>query len=65
MRTPTMSDIGALQWMREKGFDFEYHTRVTHPGDGSTEVWCYEIGYRLEKDGTVASIGLPGLPASG
>ena len=51
--TPTMADIGAMQWLREKGFDFDYHTQVAHRSDGGTEVWCYDVGYRLEKDGNV------------
>lgn len=58
-QSPVMDDIGALQWMREKGFDFDYHTRVAQFGDGSTEVWCYEVGYRLEKDGRVEPLPRP------
>ena len=59
----TVDDIGALHWMREKGYDFSYQTRVTHHADGSTEVWCYDAGYRLEKDGHVAPLGAASTPA--
>lgn len=51
--SPTMADIGSLQWLREKGFDFAYHTHVAHGRDGGTELWCYDAGYRLERDGSV------------
>lgn len=65
-QAPVMGDIGALEWMREKGFDFEYHTRVSRRGDGTTEVWCYEVGYRLETDGRVEPLTAPsGRPSSG
>ncbi|MDB4787116.1 hypothetical protein OAG26_00240 [Flavobacteriales bacterium] len=53
---PTMSDIGGLQWLREKGFAFEYHTHVRHASDGGTEVWVYDKGYRLERDGHVKPV---------
>ncbi|MDA9864344.1 hypothetical protein N9C70_04665 [Flavobacteriales bacterium] len=53
---PTMSDIGGLQWLREKGFAFEYHTHVRHVHDGGTEVWVYDTGYRLERDGHVKPV---------
>ena len=53
----TMDDIGGLHWMRERGFDFSYHTHVTNHADGSTEVWCYDAGYRLERNGNVAPLG--------
>ena len=51
-----MSDIGPLQWLREKGFEFDYHTHMTSGTDGLTEVWCYDIGYRVAWDGTVEPI---------
>lgn len=59
---PVMDDIGALHWMQEKGFDFAYHTHVSRHVDGSTEMWCYEVGYRIEKDGHVEP--LPSAPSS-
>lgn len=65
-KAPVMGDIGALEWMREKGFDFEYHTRVSRKEDGTTEIWCYEVGYRLEQDGRVEPLPLPSRrPSSG
>lgn len=53
---PTMSDIGGMQWLRDKGFAFEYHTHVKHVSDGGTEVWVYDTGYRLERDGVVQPV---------
>ncbi len=50
---PAMADIGSLQWLKEKGFEFDYHTSMTRGMDGGTEVWCYDVGYRVERDGTV------------
>lgn len=52
-RAPTMADIGSLQWLRERGFDFSYHTHVSRQQDGGTELWCYDAGYRLDRDGSV------------
>ena len=51
--SPTMADIGSLQWLSDKGFDFDFYTRVHQRGDGRTEVWCYEVGFSLERDGSV------------
>ena len=53
---PAMSDIGGLQWLRERGFAFEYHTHVRHVSDGGTEVWVFDTGYRLERDGYVKPV---------
>lgn len=53
---PTMSDIGGLQWLRERGFAFEYHTHIKHNSDGGTEVWVYDTGYMLERDGLVKPV---------
>ena len=54
--SPTMADIGSLQWLRQTGFSFDYHTPVLNHSDGGTEVWCYDAGYRLERDGAVHPI---------
>jgi predicted nucleic acid-binding Zn ribbon protein len=36
--------------LKEKGFDFRYHTSSTHARDGGTCYYCYDQGYvRMEK----------------
>ncbi len=50
------SDVGALQWLKRRGFDFDYHTRLVRQADGRTEVWCYDTGYRIDARGRVEAI---------
>ena len=54
-----MSDIGGMQWLRNNGFAFEYHTHVKHASDGGTEVWVYDTGYKLDSDGAVKPVWEP------
>jgi hypothetical protein len=44
---PSCSDIGGLQWLRSRGYDFDVHTRLVPHPDGGTEVWCYDLGVRI------------------
>jgi len=43
----TCSDIGGLQWLHSKGYDFDVHTQLVPHPEGGTEVWCYDIGLRI------------------
>ena len=43
----TCSDIGAMQWLKSKGYDFDVHTRLGLRSDGTTEIWCYDAGLRI------------------
>lgn len=54
--SPRISDVGQLEWLRRKGFDFEHHTRLHRSSDGGTEIWCYDIGYRIDEQGRVAPL---------
>lgn len=33
------------RWLRERGFDFRYHTTIVKARDGSICYYCYEQGY--------------------
>ena len=38
-------------WLRNNGFDFNYHTHIEPLVDGKLAIMCYEEGYVLEADG--------------
>lgn len=44
---PNCSDIGGLQWLKSKGYDFDVHTHLGLHPDGATEIWCYDAGLRI------------------
>ena len=54
--SPRMCDVGQLEWLRRKGFDFEHHTRLHRSSDGGTEIWCYDTGYRIDEQGRIAPL---------
>ena len=47
----TCSDMGGFQWLRNRGFDFDVHTRMIWHSDGGTEIWCYDEGLRILPNG--------------
>lgn len=40
-----------FEWLRRKGFDFNFHTHVQPIGDGRLAIMCYEEGYVIHDDG--------------
>lgn len=38
-------------WLRNNGFDFNYHTHIESLVDGKLTIMCYEEEYVLEADG--------------
>ncbi|MGB1075704.1 MAG: hypothetical protein ACPGYK_05895 [Flavobacteriales bacterium] len=43
----------AFTWLRQRGFDFTYHTHVEILSDGRAAVMCYEEGYVVEAHGVL------------
>ena len=41
----------SYSWLRNNGFDFNYHTHIESLVDGKLAIMCYEEGYVLEADG--------------
>jgi len=41
----------SFTWLRNHGFDFNYHTHIESLPNGKMAVMCYEEGYVLEVDG--------------
>jgi hypothetical protein len=41
----------SFMWLRNNGFDFNYHTHIESLPNGKLAVMCYEVGYVLEVDG--------------
>ncbi len=50
------NDHGALQWLRSNGFNFEFHTQIRRCDDGSTEVHCFDEGYKINSKGLIQPI---------
>lgn len=38
-------------WLRQQGFDFNFHTHVLSLQDGRMAIMCYDEGYVLDGDG--------------
>lgn len=50
------NDHGALQWLRNNGFNFEFHTQIRRCDDGSTEIRCFDEGYSINAKGLIKPI---------
>lgn len=44
-------------WLRQQGFDFNFHTHVQMAHDGRMVIMCYDEGYVLEGDGVIPWAG--------
>lgn len=41
----------SYRWLKDNGFNFDYHTHIEPIEDGKLAIMCYEEGYVLESDG--------------
>jgi hypothetical protein len=41
----------SYKWLKDQGYNFNYHTHIKPVEDGKLAMMCYEEGYVLESDG--------------